>query len=111
MTFHYTDWFIRDPYIDLLQALYTWVGFHPLYQTTNQGEMNTAPLVLLMVQKSQTTTVWMSKTRRNQRDKPPTSNGLAGFLNHQQYLYHDFVLMPEFLGCLIQNYMDVSGFR
>ena len=27
----------RDPYNGLLQSLYNWVGFHPLYQTTNQG--------------------------------------------------------------------------
>ena len=27
----------RDPYNGLLKSPYNWVGFHPLYQTTNQG--------------------------------------------------------------------------
>ena len=45
MTFHYTDWFNRDPYFMVFYNPYiNWVGFHPLYKTTNQGELNTAQL-------------------------------------------------------------------
>ena len=31
------SWLVnRDPYSGLLESLYNWVGFHPLYQITNQ---------------------------------------------------------------------------
>ena len=36
----------RDPYFNsLLQSLYNWVGFHPLYKLNNQAEMVTAHVV------------------------------------------------------------------
>ena len=68
MTFHYTDWFIGMfiIYIGLLYSPYNWVGFHPLYQTTNQGPLNTAQ-VTKQVYLQQTMPVSPVERARNAR--------------------------------------------
>ena len=42
LTFHYTGWLIGILILAYYNPLYNWVVFHPLYQSTNQGELNTA---------------------------------------------------------------------
>ena len=41
----------RDPYNGLLQSLYNWVVFHPLYTLNNQGFF-TAQMTILAIQSS-----------------------------------------------------------
>ena len=41
LTFHYTDWSIGILILAYCNP-HIWVVYNPLYQTTNQGEMNTA---------------------------------------------------------------------
>ncbi len=41
----YLYWLIdKDPYNGVLQSLYNWVVFHPLYTANTQGELVTAQL-------------------------------------------------------------------
>ena len=43
--------FNKDPYNSLLESLYNWVVFHPLYNPTNRGPLNTAQLDTQMIPK------------------------------------------------------------